>query len=97
MSKISIMAVLLVAGLISPLGAFTQGSAGTGSTSTGIGSTGRARGTWNTEQRLDPATRGSDEHSHNREQQSQPFPKEFDTANKCDSKERAGLSEIVAC
>jgi hypothetical protein len=59
-------------------------------------STGRARGTWNAEQRLDPATRGSDEHSHNRKQQSQPFPKEFDTANKCDSKERAELSEIVA-
>jgi hypothetical protein len=37
MSKISIMAVVLVAGLISPLGAFAQGSAGTGSTSTGIG------------------------------------------------------------
>jgi hypothetical protein len=59
-------------------------------------STGRARGTWNTEQWLDPATRSSDEHSHNRKQQSQPFPKEFDTANKCDSKERAGLSEIAA-
>jgi len=37
MSKISIMAVVLVAGLISPLSAFAQGSAGTGSTSTGIG------------------------------------------------------------
>jgi hypothetical protein len=37
MSKISIMAVLLVAALIAPLGAFAQGSAGTGSTSTGIG------------------------------------------------------------
>ena len=58
---------------------------------------GRPRGTRNTKQRLDPATRGSDEHSHNRKQQSQPFPKEFDTANKCDTKERAGLSKIVAC
>ena len=37
MSKISIVATVLVAGLISPLGAYAQGSAGTGSTSTGIG------------------------------------------------------------
>jgi hypothetical protein len=37
MSKISIVATVLVAGLISPLGAFAQGSAGTGGTSTGIG------------------------------------------------------------
>jgi hypothetical protein len=59
-------------------------------------STGPARGTWNTKQRLDPATQGSDEHSNSRKHQSQPFTKEFDTANKCDSKECAGVSEIIA-
>jgi hypothetical protein len=37
MSKIPIIAVTLVAALLSPLSAFAQGSAGTGSTSTGIG------------------------------------------------------------
>jgi hypothetical protein len=37
MAKRSIMAVAMVAALISPLSAFAQGSAGTGSTSTGIG------------------------------------------------------------
>jgi len=37
MSKTSIVAAVLVAGLISPLSAFAQGSAGTGGTSTGIG------------------------------------------------------------
>jgi hypothetical protein len=37
MSKIPIIAATLVAALLSPLGAFAQGSAGTGSTSTGIG------------------------------------------------------------
>jgi hypothetical protein len=36
MSRISINAAVLVAGLISPLSVFAQGSAGTGSTSTGI-------------------------------------------------------------
>jgi hypothetical protein len=44
MSKISIMAVLLVAGLTSPLNAFAQGSAGTGSASTGIGALAGLRG-----------------------------------------------------
>jgi hypothetical protein len=37
MAKRSIMAMALVAALISPLSASAQGSAGTGSTSTGIG------------------------------------------------------------
>src|ERR1700730_17213947 len=37
MAKRSIMAVAMVAALISPLSAFAQGSAGTGSTPTGIG------------------------------------------------------------
>jgi hypothetical protein len=37
MTKKSIIAVASVAALIAPLGAFAQGSAGTGSTSTGIG------------------------------------------------------------
>jgi hypothetical protein len=37
MSKIPIIAVTLVAALLLPLSAFAQGSAGTGSTSTGIG------------------------------------------------------------
>jgi hypothetical protein len=37
MSKPIIAVVALVAGLLSPLSAFAQGSAGTGSTSTGIG------------------------------------------------------------
>jgi hypothetical protein len=97
MAKKSIIAVASVAALIAPLGAFAQGSASTGSTSTGIGAPGRHRGTRNTKQRLDLAIRSSDEHSDNRKQQSQPFPKEFDTANKCDFKERAGLSKIVAC
>jgi hypothetical protein len=60
-------------------------------------SAGRPRGTWNTKPRPDPATRSSDKHCDNRKRQSQPFSKEFDTANKCGSKERAGLSEIVAC
>ena len=93
MAKKSIIAVASVAALIAPLGAFAQGSAGIDRHR----SAGRARGTWNTKQRLDPATRGSDEHCNNRKQQSQPFSKEFDTTNKCDSKERAGPSEIVAC
>jgi hypothetical protein len=44
MSKISINAVVLVAGLISPLSVFAQGSAGTGSTSTGIGAPAGAAG-----------------------------------------------------
>jgi hypothetical protein len=37
MSKIPIIVVALVVDLLSPLSAFAQGSAGTGSTSTGIG------------------------------------------------------------
>ena len=37
MSKIPIIAATLVAALLLPLSAFAQGSAGTGSTSTGIG------------------------------------------------------------
>ena len=37
MSKIPIIAVTLVAALLLPLSAFAQGSAGTGSTSTGVG------------------------------------------------------------
>ena len=37
MSKIPIVAVLLVVGFLSPLSTFAQGSAGTGNTSTGIG------------------------------------------------------------
>jgi hypothetical protein len=37
MSKLPIIAVALVAGILSPLSVFAQGSAGTGSTSTGIG------------------------------------------------------------
>jgi hypothetical protein len=37
MSRIPIIAVALVAGLLSPLSAFAQGSAGTGNTSTGLG------------------------------------------------------------
>jgi hypothetical protein len=37
MAKKSIIAVASVAALIAPLGAFAQGSASTGSTSTGIG------------------------------------------------------------
>ncbi len=37
MPKIPIIAAALVAGLLSPSSAFAQGSAGTGSTSTGIG------------------------------------------------------------
>jgi hypothetical protein len=37
MSKISIIAVAVAAGILSPLGAFAQGSAGTGGTSTGVG------------------------------------------------------------
>jgi hypothetical protein len=37
MAKKSIIAVALVATVVSPLSAFAQGSAGTGSTSTGIG------------------------------------------------------------
>jgi hypothetical protein len=37
MAKKSIIAMASVAALIAPLGAFAQGSAGTGSTSTGIG------------------------------------------------------------
>jgi hypothetical protein len=36
MSRISINAAVLIAGLISPLSVFAQGSAGTGNTSTGI-------------------------------------------------------------
>jgi hypothetical protein len=96
MSKIPIIAVTLVAALLSPLSAFA-GKRGHRQYIDRHRSTGRARGTWNTKQRLDPATRGSDEHCNNRKHQSQPFPKEFHTANKCDSKECAGLSEIVAC
>jgi hypothetical protein len=37
MSKIPIIAMALVVGVLSPPSAFAQGSAGTGSTSTGIG------------------------------------------------------------
>jgi hypothetical protein len=37
MSRIPIIAVALVAGLLSPLSAFAQGSAGTGNASTGLG------------------------------------------------------------
>src|SRR5450631_4906085 len=92
MAKIPIIAVTLVAAQ-----RFRSGQRGHRQYIDRHRSTGRARGTWNTKQRLDPATRGSDEPSHNRKRQSQPFTKKFDTADKCDSKERAGLSEIVAC
>jgi hypothetical protein len=74
MSKISIMAVVLVAGLISPLGAFAQGS-GHRQYIDRHRSTGWAHGTRNTNQRLDPTTRGSDEHRDNRKRQSQPVTK----------------------
>jgi hypothetical protein len=95
MSKISIVATVLVAGLISPLGAFAQGSAGTGNVNRHRGA-GRPRRTRNTKPRLDPATGSSDEHCDNRKRQSQPVTKKFDTASKCGSEEWAGVSEIIA-
>ena len=60
-------------------------------------SAGRARGTWNTKQWVDPAARASDEYCYSWKHQSHPIPKEFDTANACNSTERAGLPEIVGC
>jgi hypothetical protein len=95
MAKKSIIAVASVAALILPLSAFAQGSAGTGSTSTGIGApagpTGpgiRSNG-WTQQPgaATNTATTGSNNLS--------PSQKEFDTANKCYSQEREGLSEIV--
>jgi hypothetical protein len=94
MAKKSIIAVALVATVVSPLSAFAQGSAGTGSTSTGIGAPAGPAGPgirsngWT--QQPGAATNTARKHP------SQPFPKEFDTANKCDSKECAGVSEIIA-
>jgi hypothetical protein len=44
MSKIPIIAVTLIAALLLPLSAFAQGSAGTGSTSTGIGAPAKPAG-----------------------------------------------------
>jgi hypothetical protein len=91
MSKISIMAVLLVAGLTSPLNAFAQGSAGTGSTSTGIGALAGLRD-------LEYGATAGPSNPGQRRTQPQPeatisaLPKRIRCANKCDSK-----AEIVAC
>jgi len=87
MSKIPIIAVALVADLLSPLSAIAQGSAGHGQYVNRHRGTGRPRGTWNTKPRLDPATRSGNEHRNDRKSQSQPFTKKFDTASKCNSKE----------
>ena len=53
-------------------------------------SAGRARGTWDTKQGMDPAARGSNESCYNRK-----LPKDSATAKKCDS-ECSGLPEVAA-
>jgi hypothetical protein len=67
MAKKSIIAVALVATVISPLSAFAQGSADAGSTSTGIGAPAGPR-----DLEHEAATRGSDEHCYRRKHPSQP-------------------------
>ena len=53
-------------------------------------SAGRACGTWDTKQGMDPAARGSNESCYNRK-----LPKDSATAKKCDS-ECSGLPEVAA-
>jgi hypothetical protein len=92
MAKIPIIAVTLVAAQ-----RFRSGQRGHRQHIDRHRSTGRARGTWNTKQRLDPAPGAATNTATTGSANLSPSPKKFDTANECDSKERAELSEIVAC
>jgi hypothetical protein len=94
MAKKSIIAVVSVAALILPLSAFAQGSAGTGSTSTGIGAPAGPAGPgirsngWTQQPGVatNTTTTGSANLSPSQKNSIPPT-----------NEERAGLSEIVAC